>query len=368
MTDKDNYLVSLVVPCFNEHETIGPFMKAVDEKLASIKDHLEIVFIDDGSRDDTAKQIHDLCEKDKRVSLIRLSRNFGKEAGMSAAIDLVKGDAMVVMDVDLQDPPELVLDFIRCWRDEGVDNVYGVRVDRSQDTETKRVTSGLFYKVFNKLSSRVKIPENVGDFRLIDRKIIDTLKALPERNRFMKGLFAWPGFTSRGIEYKRPERVAGQTKWNYWKLWNFALDGISGFSSLPLRVWSYVGGVIGLFAILFMIFIFIKTMIVGIDVPGYASIMSTILFLGSIQLISVGVLGEYLGRLGEEVKGRPVYVVRSLEGPIASKTEKGISMTKIGVTCNEGADYQKKASAGPDEPHQEEPVLNNKKGNGKSGI
>lgn len=349
MASKDDYLVSLVVPCYNEHETIGPFMKAVDEKLASVKDHIEIVFVDDGSKDDTAKQIHELCLKDPRVSLIRLSRNFGKEAGMSAALDLVQGDAMVMMDADLQDPPELVLDFIRCWREEGVDNVYGVRTDRSQDTGAKRVTSGLFYKVFNKLSARVKIPENVGDFRLIDRKIIDTLRDLPERNRFMKGLFAWPGFTSRGIGYKRPERVAGQTKWNYWKLWNFALDGISGFSSLPLRVWSYVGGAVGLFAILYMVFIFIKTMVVGIDVPGYASIMSAILFLGAVQLISIGVLGEYLGRLGEEVKGRPVYVVRSLEGPIASKIRRGVTSTIVGVTCNEGADYEKKNSAGPDE-------------------
>ena len=335
---KEDYLVSLVVPCFNEHETVETFVKTVDEKLSSIRDHIEIVFVDDGSKDDTAKIIDSLRQKDDRISLIRLSRNFGKEAAMSAALDLVQGDAMIMMDVDLQDPPELVLDFIKCWREEGVDNVYGVRVDRSKDTEAKRVTSGGFYYVFNKLSSRVKIPSNAGDFRLIDRKIIDTLRQLPERNRFMKGLFAWPGFVSKGIGYQRPERVAGTTKWNYWKLWNFALDGISGFSSLPVRMWSYLGGVIGLLAIIYMIFIFLKTLITGVDVPGYASIMTAVLFLGSVQLISIGVLGEYLGRLGQEVKGRPVYVVSEIKGRLSSVVKKGISVTAVGVTCNEDGD------------------------------
>ncbi len=332
--DKQDYLVSLVVPCYNEHETVETFVKTVDEKLESIKDHLEIVFVDDGSKDDTAAIIERLQKEDERISLIKLSRNFGKEAAMSAALDLVKGDALVMMDVDLQDPPELVLEFVRCWREEGVDNVYGIRTDRSQDTETKRMTSGGFYYVFNKLSSRVKIPSNAGDFRLIDRKVIDTLKQLPERNRFMKGLFAWPGFVSKGIGYKRPERVAGKTKWNYWKLWNFALDGISGFSSLPLRVWSYIGGAIGILAILYMIFIFIKTAFTGVEVPGYASLMSAILFLGSVQLISIGVLGEYLGRLGEEVKGRPVYVVSKITGPLSKQVKNGMSVTPVGVTCN----------------------------------
>ena len=350
MERKEDYIVSLVVPCYNEHETVEPFMKAVDEALEEIRDHIEIVFVDDGSKDSTVELVHKLQQDDPRISLIRMSRNFGKEAAMSAALDLVKGDAMVMMDADLQDPPELVLEFVRIWRDEGIDNVYGVRTDRSKDTEAKRLTSGWFYKIFNRLSSRVKIPENVGDFRLIDRKIIDTLRSLPERNRFMKGLFAWPGFTSKGVGYKRPERVAGQTKWNYWKLWNFALDGISGFSSLPLRVWSYVGGVIGLFAILYMLFIIIKTIIFGIDAPGYASTMTAILFLGSVQLISIGVLGEYLGRLGEEVKGRPVYVVSSVDGPLSGKLEAGRSVTQVGVTYNEPditvkPDQEKRAAA-----------------------
>lgn len=331
---KEDYLVSLVVPVFNESETVETFVSTINEKLIGVLNHIEIVFVDDGSKDNTVELIEKLARKQSNISLIRLARNFGKEAAMSAAIDLVKGDAIVPMDVDLQDPPELVLEFIRVWRDEGIDNVYGVRVDRSSDTETKRLTSGGFYYVFNKLSNKIKIPANVGDFRLIDRKIIETLKQLPERNRFMKGLFAWPGFTSKGIGYQRPERVAGQTKWNYWKLWNFALDGIVAFSSLPLVVWSYIGGAVGIFAFIYMLWIIFKTVVYGVDTPGYASTMCVVLFLGSVQLISIGVLGEYLGRLSQEVKRRPVYVVADVEGPLSEKIPEGISKTTVGVTYN----------------------------------
>lgn len=331
---KKDYLVSLVVPVFNESETVETFVRTINEKLADELEHLEIVFVDDGSKDDTVELIEQLAKKQSNISLIRLARNFGKEAAMSAAIDLVKGDAIVPMDVDLQDPPELVLEFIRIWRDEGIDNVYGIRIDRSSDTEAKRLTSGGFYYVFNKISNKIKIPANVGDFRLIDRKIIETLKQLPERNRFMKGLFAWPGFTSKGVGYQRPERVAGQTKWNYWKLWNFALDGIVSFSSLPLVVWSYIGGAVGIFAFLYMLWIIFKTVVYGVDTPGYASTMCVVLFLGAVQLISIGVLGEYLGRLSQEVKRRPVYVVADIEGPLSEKIPDGISKTGVGVTYN----------------------------------
>ena len=253
---------------------------------------------------------------------------------MSAALDIVQADAIVPIDVDLQDPPELVLDFIRIWRDEGVDNVYGVREDRSKDTSTKRVSSEGFYYVFNKLSGRVKIPANVGDFRLIDRKIIDVLKTLRERNRFMKALYAWPGFTSKGVGYKRPERVAGTTKWNYWKLWNFALDGIFAFSSLPLKVWSYIGGFIGVIALICMIWNVVKTIIFGNPTPGYTTLISAILFLGSIQLISIGILGEYIGRLTQEVKGRPVYVVSEIKGPLSKEVPDGLTKTNVGLSYN----------------------------------
>ncbi len=337
-----NYKVALIVPVFNEHETVETFVNTVNEKLSSELNHIEIVFIDDGSSDNTVEIIENLQKNDSKISLIRLSRNFGKEAAMSAAIDLVQSDAIIPMDVDLQDPPELVLDFIRIWRDEGIDNVYGVREDRSSDTNTKRVSSEGFYYVFNKLSSKVKIPSNVGDFRLIDRKIVDILKTLKERNRFMKALYAWPGFSSKGVGYTRPQRVAGFTKWNYWKLWNFALDGIFAFSSLPLKVWSYIGGFIGILSLIYMTWNILKTMIFGNDTAGYTTLICVILFLGAVQLISIGILGEYIGRLSQEVKGRPVYVAQSISGPLAQKIPNGITSTDVGISYNSEHTEEKK--------------------------
>ncbi len=330
---KQDYLVSLIVPVYNEEETIEIFVKTIAEKLAPQLEHLEVVFVDDGSKDKSATIIENLIAQGGplRISLIKLSRNFGKEAAMTAALDVVDSDAVIPMDVDLQDPPELVLDFIKIWRDEGIDHVYGVRVDRSQDTEVKRVTSGGFYFVFNRLSNKVKIPANVGDFRLMDRKIVQTVRLLHESNRFMKGLFAWPGFSSKGVPYQRPQRVAGTTKWNYWKLWNFALDGIVSFSSLPLRVWSYIGAGIGLLAFIYMCWIIVETMFTGIDVPGYASTMCVVLFLGAVQLISIGVLGEYLGRISEEVKHRPVFVAEQIKGALATRLPKGTQHSANGI-------------------------------------
>lgn len=338
---KEDYKVALIVPVYNEHETIDTFLDTVYEKLASELNHLEIVFVDDGSKDDTVQIIREKQEKDNRISLICLSRNFGKEAAMSAALDLVPADAVVPIDVDLQDPPELILEFIRIWRDENIDDVYGVRTDRSKDTVTKRFSAEIFYYVFNKLANRIHIPENVGDFRLIDRKIIDVLKHFSERNRFMKALYAWPGFSSKGVGYSRPERVAGRTKWNYWKLWNFALDGIFSFTSLPLRVWSYISGVVGVFALLFMGLIIVKTMLFGQEVPGYSSIMCAILFLGGVQLISVCVLGEYICRLSSEAKERPVYIAKEVYGPLSAKLPSGLSKSEVGFSYNSNIDNNK---------------------------
>lgn len=330
----DSYKVALIVPVYNEEDTIAHFVEVVEEKLASILSHIEIVFVDDGSKDRSVAIIEDLMKTNERLALIKLSRNFGKEAAMTAAIDLCDADALVPIDVDLQDPPELILEFVKIWREKKVDTVYGVRVDRSADSEAKRVTSGGFYYVFNRLSAKVKIPENVGDFRLIDGKVIKTVRELSESNRFMKGLYAWPGFTSAGVPYVRPERSAGTTKWNYWKLWNFALDGIVSFSSLPLRIWSYIGVGVGFLAFLFMIYIILGTLINGIDVPGYASIMCVVLFLGSIQLISIGILGEYLGRVSEEVKGRPVYVVSTIKGKLSNRLLQGFNRAHSGIFFN----------------------------------
>lgn len=332
---RDNYKVALIVPVYNEEETIATFVAVVEQKLKSILEHLEIVFIDDGSKDRSVEIIEGLMATNPRVCLIKLSRNFGKEAAMTAALDLCDADAIVPIDVDLQDPPELILDFVRIWREVGVDTVYGVRADRSSDSDTKRVTSGGFYYVFNKLSSKVKIPANVGDFRLIDRKVILTVRTLNESNRFMKGLYAWPGFSSQGVPYVRPERSAGTTKWNYWKLWNFALDGIFSFSSLPLRIWSYIGAGIGVLALIYMCYIVLETLVNGVSVPGYASTMCVVLFLGSIQLISIGVLGEYLGRMSEEVKKRPVYVVSTIKGPLSNRLFEGYQRASSGIYFNQ---------------------------------
>lgn len=341
----DDYKVALIVPVYNEEETVATFVSTVEEKLSSELEHLEIVFVDDGSKDNSAAIIEDLMKTNDRIALIKLSRNFGKEAAMTAALDLCDADAIIPIDVDLQDPPELILDFIKIWRSEDVDTVYGVRADRSSDSDTKRLSSGGFYYVFNKLSGKVKIPENVGDFRLIDSKVIQTVRNLNESNRFMKGLYAWPGFKSKGVPYVRPERSAGTTKWNYWKLWNFALDGIVSFSSLPLRIWSYIGSLVGLAALIYMSVIIFKTLIFGSNVPGYASLMCVVLFLGSVQLISIGVLGEYLGRVSEEVKRRPVYVVSKIEGKLSNRLNEGYNRVSSGIYFNDKQHSAPAASA-----------------------
>jgi glycosyltransferase involved in cell wall biosynthesis len=221
------------------------------------------------------------------------------------------------MDVDLQDPPEVIPEFVEKWR-EGYDVVYGVRSSRKHDGRMKRTTAALFYSIFNALSP-LHMPDNAGDFRLIDRRVADVIRQMPERNRFMKGLFAWVGFSSIGVPYERPQRAAGSTKWNIWSLWNFALDGLFSFSTLPLRVWTYIGGIVALLAFAYGSFIVVRTLILGVVIPGYASLLTVVLFLGGVQLLSIGVLGEYLGRLFIEVKARPLYVVESIYPPVASK-------------------------------------------------
>ncbi len=323
--DKKNFTLSLVVPAYNEEESIQTFIDTIDQELAPLRDQLEIVFVNDGSRDKTRQVIEAVIEKDPRVTLINLARNFGKEAAMTAGLFHARGDAVIPMDVDLQDPPALILEFVRLWRDEGYDTVYGVRSDRNADTPMKRLTAGGFYRLFNAVSTTTKIPENAGDFRLMDRRVVEVIKQLPERNRFMKGLFAWAGFNAIGVPYERPARAAGETKFNYWKLWNFALDGFFSFSSWPLRIWSYVGAGVALLSFLYILVIITKVLFFGIDIPGYASLMSVILFLGGMQLISIGVLGEYLGRMFLEVKQRPVFVVGGVYGQYCRDDQAGES-------------------------------------------
>jgi glycosyltransferase involved in cell wall biosynthesis len=307
-------MLSVVVPVKNEEDGILPFVERVGAILESICEGSgwEILFVDDGSSDATLAAIVAAHQRDARVRALSLSRNFGKEAALSAGLDHARGDAVIPMDVDMQDPPEVLPGMVAKWRD-GHEMVFGVRRSRAEDSFAKRMTAGLFYRAHNMVSAD-KIPENAGDFRLMDRKVVDVIRAMPERNRFMKGLFAWAGFRQAAVEYDRAERETGTTKYNYWKLWTLALDGITSASTVPLRIWSYVGAFVALFAIGFAGFLAVQTMIFGNPVPGYASIMTSVLFLGGIQLISLGVLGEYVGRILTETKQRPLYVVRDTIG------------------------------------------------------
>lgn len=302
-------LISVVVPFHDEAAGIEAFYRELCFVLDRLADHrFEVICVDDGSRDDTLAKLLALVERDSRVRVLELSRNFGKEAALTAGIDASRGDAVIPMDADLQDPPELIARLIEAWLG-GADVVLARRTDRSTDSFLKRKTAELFYRVHNRVSS-VKIPENVGDFRLLDRVAVEAVKTLPERQRFMKGLFAWIGFKTVTVDYARSPRAAGSGKFSGWRLWNFALEGITSFSTVPLRVWTYIGGLGALMTFLYAVFIVLRTVIQGIEVPGYASLLVAVLFLGSLQLLSVGLLGEYIGRIYLETKQRPVYVVR----------------------------------------------------------
>ncbi|HWW64637.1 MAG TPA: glycosyltransferase family 2 protein [Sphingomonadaceae bacterium] len=310
--------LSMIVPVKDEESGIGPFVARVGAVLDGLHDptgapiRWEMLFIDDGSRDATLAAIHAAWRADKRVRGLSLSRNFGKEAALSAGLDNARGDAVIPIDVDLQDPPEVIGQMIDKWR-EGYEVVYGVRRNRASDSFPKRLTADFYYRAHNWLSSD-KIPEHAGDFRLLDRKVVEVIRLMPERNRFMKGLFAWSGFRQAAVEYDRVERTTGQTKFNYWKLWTLAIDGITSASTVPLRVWSYIGGGIALVALLYALFLIARTLIHGGDVAGYPSLMVATLFIGGVQLLSLGILGEYVGRILVEVKRRPIYVVRERIG------------------------------------------------------
>lgn len=303
--------LSLVVPVFNEQGVIQYFLESVDEIFTKSNTlSLEIIFINDGSVDATLDELIEFQSRDSRVVVVDLSRNFGKEAALTAGLQIATGDVVVPIDVDLQDPLEMIHDMIALWKC-GYEVVLARRSNRQSDTLLKRWTAGLFYKLHNKISTP-KIPENVGDFRLMDRKVVEALKELPESNRFMKGLFAWVGFKTASIEYVRPKRIAGATKFNGWKLWNFAIEGVTSFSTDPLRVWTYFGALISLTSFIFAVFIISKVLYFGVDMPGYASIVVSVTFLGGMQLIGIGILGEYLGRTYIESKNRPIYLIRNI--------------------------------------------------------
>lgn len=311
LCDQGPLKLSLVVPVYNEAETVVLFV----ERVASLfndpdKVVVEYVFINDGSTDVTLELLLQLQRRVPHLKVIDLSRNFGKEAALSAGLRCATGLVVVPIDVDLQDPPELISQMIEKWR-EGYEVVLGRRTDRTSDSWAKRASANWFYRIHNKIADPV-IPENVGDFRLMDRQVVDALNELPESRRFMKGLFAWVGFRTTSLDYSRAERVAGTSKFNGWRLWNFALEGITSFSTDPLKVWTYMGIAVSLMSFLFAATIVLKVVVTGIDVPGYASLMVTVSFLGGLQLIGIGVLGEYLGRTYLESKRRPVYLVRRI--------------------------------------------------------
>ncbi len=303
----NNPTISIIAPCYNEEETIEPFLRRIEEILAQINEPYEIVFINDGSKDNTLNVLLNAKQNFKNIRIINFSRNFGKEAALTAGLDKARGEAAIPIDVDLQDPPELIKDLVAKWR-EGYDVVLAKRADRTSDSFAKRVSADLFYKLNGKISN-VDIPNNVGDFRLMSKRVVEALKQLPENQRFMKGLFAWVGFKTTVIEYVREKREAGQSSFNGWKLWNFALDGITSFSTLPLRIWLYIGALVSFLSFLYGSFIILKTLIFGVDLPGYASLAVIMLFLGGIQLIGIGILGEYIGRIYSESKRRPSYII-----------------------------------------------------------
>ncbi len=303
--------LSLVIPIFNEAETVQLFLEKVNQVFDNRRSvSIEFLFVNDGSTDATLEVLLARQLQDTRIKILDLSRNFGKEAALTAGLYAAKGDVIVPIDVDLQDPPELILEMIVKWR-EGYEVVLGRRINRESDTWAKRAAANWFYKIHNKIANP-KLPENVGDFRLIDRSVVEALKELPESRRFMKGLFAWVGFRTTYVDYVRPERIAGTTKFNGWKLWNFALEGVTSFSTDPLRIWTYLGFIVSLISFIFAIFIVIRVMVSGADVPGYASLMVAITFLGGLQLIGIGVIGEYLGRTYVESKRRPIFLIRQI--------------------------------------------------------
>jgi glycosyltransferase involved in cell wall biosynthesis len=309
---KKIHLVSVIVPIFNEENGLSYLFSRILTVFQTANLPYEIICVNDGSRDQSLEKLVDFHQQDPAIKVINLSRNFGKEVALTAGIDFASGDVVIPIDADLQDPPELIIEMIEQWR-AGFDVVYATRRSRQGESFAKQVTASAFYQTIGWMT-KIKIPANTGDFRLMDRKVVEALKQLPERTRFMKGLFSWVGFRQTAIVFDREPRCQGTSKWNYWKLWNFALDGILSFSFIPLQIWSYLGLLVSTISLLYALYLVIRTLLFGVDVPGYASLMVAVLFLGGVQLISLGVIGEYLARVYEETKGRPLYLVRDVYG------------------------------------------------------
>ena len=307
-------LLSVVVPMYNEEEVVDAFFERIVPILEGVSPDYELICVDDGSRDGTFEALHDRHLMNPRIKAIRLSRNFGKEMALTAGLDYARGQAVIPIDADLQDPPELIPGMVAKWR-EGYDVVLARRADRSTDSFAKRMTANLFYRLIGRLS-KIQVPANVGDFRLMDRRVVDALALLPERTRFMKGVFAWLGFRQVMVDYVREPRAAGTLKLRFKSLFDLALEGVTSFSDLPLKIWSYVGFACALLAVAYGAFIILRTLVHGVDVPGYASLITVILFTNGLILLGLGVIGEYLSRVFAEVKGRPLYLIQDHLGAL----------------------------------------------------
>jgi len=320
-------LLSVVVPVYNEASVLPEFHRRLGAVLAALPMRSEVVYVNDGSGDDTATIVAGLAGTDPRVASIELSRNFGKEIAMTCGLDHAQGDAVVIIDADLQDPPELIPRLVDEWR-AGFDVVYARRSERRGETWLKKTTATLFYRLIQRIG-QVSIPRDTGDFRLMSRRAVLALLQLREKHRFMKGLFAWIGFPQKAVDYCREPRFAGDSKFDYWKLWNFALEGLTSFTIAPLKLATYIGLFTALLAFGYGGWIIAKTLLYGETVRGYPTVMVTILFLGGVQLMSIGVIGEYLGRTYDESKRRPLYFVKGYR-PARSSGDRRVAVTPIG--------------------------------------
>ncbi len=306
--NREGARLSVVIPVYNEVDVLPEFYRRMADVARGVDGQVELIFVDDGSIDGSLQILHDLSAVDPRVAVLELSRNFGKEIAMTAGLDHARGDAVVVIDADLQDPPELIPEMISHWRD-GYDVVYAKRTARVGESFLKKSTAYLFYRVIGSLS-RVSIPRDTGDYRLLSRRAVDAVIELREQHRFMKGLFAWIGFAQKEVSYQRQIRHDGTTKWNMRSLWIFAMEGITSFTILPLKIASYIGFLTALGAFIFGLYMIVDTLLFGNPVQGYPSLMVVMLFLGGVQLMAIGVIGEYLGRMFDETKGRPLYLLK----------------------------------------------------------
>jgi glycosyltransferase involved in cell wall biosynthesis len=300
--------LSVIIPVLNEEKGIGRLVAALEKALAGLDVDWDVIFVDDGSTDGTLDVLRDLNARDPRYRTVALSRNFGKELAVAAGLAYTTADAAVLMDADLQHPPEVIGEFVARWR-QGYDVVFGQRADRAADGRLRRIGTAFYYSLFRWMSGTT-LPPGAGDFRLMDRKAVEAMNSFRERVRFNKGIYAWMGFKSIGVPFHVPPREGGASRWRPRQLWRFAIDGFASFSTIPLRVWSYLGVLISVVALVYATIFLVKTLIFGVDVPGFPSLLISVLFFAGVQLISLGVIGEYLGRMYEEVKGRPLFLVR----------------------------------------------------------